>query len=106
MTRGGGLRHGSIATSLRPNPLARFLPCRVTILARARGPRNRVDLPDQLTAGRGNADHSVTARSRAAGAAPEGRMPATFRFHDSGDFHDRNLPNPQDDRDGTTAARR
>lgn len=45
MKRGGGLRHGSTATSSRPNPAARFRPSRVTILACPEGRPLRAALP-------------------------------------------------------------
>lgn len=106
MNCGGGLRHGSIAAAPRPNPLTRFLPFRVTILACSGGGRSRALLPNQTTPLSRNTHCIVTTRSEAAEAASEGRKPSGFRFHDSGDSHDRSLSNPQDDRDGTTAARR
>ena len=49
---------------------------------------------------------SARARSRAALAALEGRMPAALRFNCSGGTHDRNRSKQQDDRDGATAAGR
>jgi hypothetical protein len=49
---------------------------------------------------------SAKTRTRAAKAASEGRIPAAFRFKFSGGTHDRNSSNLQDDRHGTSPARR
>jgi len=52
------------------------------------------------------AEPSARVRTWAAKAASEERMPAALRFNFAGGTHDRDPSNPQDDRHGTTPARR